>query len=121
MMSWDGRSCKVVPESLVGAHPFGSWLSSCDSLLVLIWVRAIVLLLSSMVGFHRQEVMEKETLTKASEGGSLFTSQPNKCMCILRSHLKKKKKKRNPVLISQCLSFSHILSDQTEEIKRTQL
>lgn len=62
-MSWDGRSCKVVPESLVGAHPFGSWLSSCDSLLVLIWVRAIVLLLPSMVGFHRQEVMEKETLS----------------------------------------------------------
>jgi hypothetical protein len=56
MMSWDGRSCKVVPQSLVRAHPFGSWLSSCDSLLVLIWVRPIFLLLFSMVAFHRREV-----------------------------------------------------------------
>jgi hypothetical protein len=51
MMSWDGRSCKVVPQPLVSAHPFGSWLSSCDPSLVLIWERAIFLLLFSMLVF----------------------------------------------------------------------
>lgn len=137
MIIWDGISCRVVPQSLVGAHPFGSWLSSCDSLLVLIWVRPIFLLLFFMVAFHRREVMEKETLTKASEGGSLFTSQPNKCMCIWRSNCKKKKKqtkkpssnismsflfpnsqrpnrrnKTNPTMISRIISFAHIFKKQ---------
>jgi hypothetical protein len=63
MISWDGRSCKVAPQS----HPFGSWLCSCESLLVLIWVRAVFLLQFFMVGILRSEVREKETLTEASE------------------------------------------------------
>jgi hypothetical protein len=63
MISWDGRSCKVAPQS----QPFGSWLSSCDSLLVPNWVRAVFLLQFFMVGILRSEVTEKETLTEASE------------------------------------------------------